>query len=163
MRLPACGGPLGRRFGLTFPRRRLNHLHQQPPVVAGGGRRRITSDACSQVSVGVVNEFAGGTGDRATTGCKPAVLARWGCLYAQRADLIECTSWWWFFCGSSSTIETLDVDTHTTPGLWNLPSIGLYRSNWLEEGRYRVVTTHTVEWPGGSDSGTSGGGWHRID
>ena len=37
LRLAACGGPLGRRFGLTFPRRRLNHLHQQPPVVAGEG------------------------------------------------------------------------------------------------------------------------------
>ena len=93
--------------------------------------------------------------------CTPPVI-----LQSMSAQLIRCKDdfWFWFFCLDAEYHEHLDAGVFNGPGSWELPvSDEYYVSNVLPDGYYRVVTRHTVTWPGGSHTGTSGSGWIKID
>jgi len=87
-------------------------------------------------------------------------------LQSMSVKLIRCKDdfWFFFFCLDAEDQEHLDAGVFNGPGSWEVPvSDEYYVSNVLRAGHYRVITRHTVTWPGGAHTGTSGSGWIEID
>ena len=96
---------------------------------------------------------------RSTMDCSPPAT-----LQTMVAQLIKCDTWFVFICLNTSIEQHLDDGSELGPGAWQLPTDNVYYvSDLLENGRYRVKTTHGVFWPGGQDVGESASAWIEID